>query len=535
MVHATAVLNYDTLRNIFEHTWQHDSGVYDRKTLAHVARASRLLSEPAMDVLWSRLDGLHPLIRLLFITDAGEAVENVQIPSADNSEQSFLSSRYTIPERAWSRFQRSARRVKFLAYDERADKMNPAIFSALSDRAHNDTIFPSLCEILWCTTIPCNLEFANFLIPQLRVLRVSLHLSIGINSTLSNDPETQGELLQVLHPRCQNIEILTLDGHIPESWDVLSQFQNLKTLSLFSILLDDVAMSTFASSEILQNLNIDLPWTDYSAVNIPNNNSAFKALRRLDMASNKNDWRIFSTFLRYISSTELAFLRIRHQPSIRIFQMEDYGGPATLHILNERWAYSLTEIAIHVRDCFTIEVGLEEVGRFLEPLLPLRRLERVTLELSNTPPRAIFLQDEDIRMMADSWPSLQSLRIELNEGHPDTNFSGPSLYSLSQFATKCHRLVRLELPYLQSDIQMALMMQLVRSARSSQPHGLRHLHVHHLVSRQPQDHFTDLAMTVIFLGITFPNLALHDGIECIVLHCCWSMTADMLEVIPRNL
>ncbi|OCH91950.1 hypothetical protein OBBRIDRAFT_825050 [Obba rivulosa] len=532
MEHSTPQLNYDVIQNIFDQLSPQHKGVCDRPTLARAARASRMLSELALDSLWSRLDNLRPLFMVLHIGEVYDIAELARTRGQYGSGESPTLTTHTISDRTWSRFRQYAHRVRSLAYDEYTDQIPPIPFSALASRARYDPILPLLQELKWSRTIPGNLEFTRFITSDLRVLHVNLSRGPGFPSGSGfGTLELQEELLQVLHSRCTNVEVLTFRDYMPASWETLLQFPRLRTVSLRSAtphLFYTAAIDTLASSEILENLTIDLPWNGHADVWIATDTPSFRALKQLNMASRDDAWCTFREFLLQISSTELSVLRIRYGCNSRLRPEDGCNDLACLRVLSERWSSSLTKIALIVSECYTIEFGFVSSGRLLEPLLPLHRLEDVTLKLSNHSPCTILLQDGDIQMMAKSWPNLRSLRIELTERHADANYGGPSIYSLVHLAVRCRFLVKLQLSYLLFDGQRTPTRQLGHLARNLPHYNLRHMHVHHLFC-QRKSSLPELTAAVGFLVRTFPRLSFCGDGDCAVLNCNWSTITQAVK------
>ncbi|KAL1948566.1 hypothetical protein VTO73DRAFT_12641 [Trametes versicolor] len=406
----------EIVRNILAHV----PLVGSSKTLANCARVSTALSEPALDMLWSRMTGLSPLCQLLD-----------EYPADENT--SYLST--TIPHNAiddagWSRFTHYARRVRKLHYHCRegpSERLSQRTFAAIVRRASRAgaPLLPRLEELSWLHCARDITPYLHFLSPSLR--RVTVYVQVGgsdpapppLPSPL--DPQQQQQnpssgFLSLLDAQSPQVEELSLEGiALPASLEPLLAFRRLRSLRLGTVACPvAVVVSYCGAMPTLASLSVDLscsPATSASASpahDHPHTEGDAPALRALEDLRVAGAPSLIEELLRSVPPGALRSASL----SVLVPGYDQDGAARCTGVLSTRFRTSLQRIRVHYRHATDrLPHTTPLFARAVQPLLAIRGLRECTLAFEDSAPAA--MTDADVREMAEAWPMLSLLEVAL--------------------------------------------------------------------------------------------------------------------------
>ncbi|KAH9903500.1 hypothetical protein C8Q73DRAFT_55655 [Cubamyces lactineus] len=450
----------EVVRNILVHV----PSIGCSRTLASCARVSTALSEPALDVLWSKMTGLLPLCRLL--PHSSDAV----VGHSDHSEQKLadsIDSSAVISDRDWSRFMRYARRVRKLHYHCRegpSERLRHRTFAALLRRAAHAgvSLLPRLEELSWLQSSQDIAHYRHFISPSLR------RISVYVQPSLQPELQHANELLHLLNVQSPDVEELALEGvQLAASLEPLRAFQRLHSLHLGSVVVPvSVILSYCATMPNLSTLSMDLTQSP-AHLGVPPqvHDSSLGALQVLRVAGPP------SPIEEFINAVQSPSLRSAHL-SILVPEHDRDGGARCVATLAARFATSLDTLRVeYKRPADRLAPPAPRAfSHYAQPLLSLRGLRKCTIAVEDALP--VLMTDADVHAMADAWPRLVALEVTLR-----SSAALPSIVALSAFARGCPRLESLNVPIAQdvSDLDSDSAGARGGSEDACRQHGLRSL------------------------------------------------------------
>ncbi|KAH7926839.1 hypothetical protein BV22DRAFT_1127844 [Leucogyrophana mollusca] len=208
--------------------WPKPINPSSRQTLAALARTCRDFSEPALDILWARLDSLEPLV--LRFPDNIWSV----------SDEGVIELEEPILAVAWRKFQRHAHRVRALgSASPLFGKMSKDFIIALGCSPSREGLLPNLQELYWDDHQGDDLYpfMRYFLSPSLRSIRISSY-----TCTVA-----QCSMVSSIGSICRELEIFeccstsgrthadVLDAISEDDWHLMDSLRALKIISPFRI------------------------------------------------------------------------------------------------------------------------------------------------------------------------------------------------------------------------------------------------------------------------------------------------------------
>ncbi|KAI0356991.1 hypothetical protein OH77DRAFT_187499 [Trametes cingulata] len=484
--HATAVQRVWLIDELVRNILGHLPSVGSAKTLASCARVSSTLSEPALDLLWSRMTGLSPLCQLL-----PQCCDDSDAERTDGAATSLPDKQLeVIAEEDWTRFARYARRVRKLHYqctEGPSERVRQRTFAALVRGAARlgSPLLPRLEELSWLQFSQDVAQYLHFLSPSLR--RVTVYVQVGHRTGPTLPPPTPpgpplqsdrgarhaGGLLRVLDEMSPDVEELSLEGMelpTPTSLEPLSAFKRLRSLHLGSVAAPvSVILSYCAAMPNLSSLSVDLTRCNTnlhlaSHKVRPQDEPTLHALEVLRVVGTPS---CIEELLCAVDSPRLRSVSI----SLSIPEHDRTGGTRGLGLLGSRFSASLQTVRVHYKrtSARAAAAHARPFAQYAQPLLPLRNTRECSLTIEDVAP--IRMTDADVQTMAEAWPALTTLEILLRSsagaGAPTAL---PSITALGAFARVCPHLTSLRIPMSQ-DVSA---LEAVETTRSSAPDGRAH-------------------------------------------------------------
>ncbi|KAG6329549.1 hypothetical protein ID866_9540 [Astraeus odoratus] len=389
--------------------------IIGRQTLVSLAITCRFFHNPALDILWEKLDSLDPLFMLL-------------PKRVWDGKHHFLTS---IKKKDWTTFGKYASRVKVLArpYSRlSARSQYNAIMALVKCReANSSPLLPNLTELVW---EDLGLYNVTRLVPSsLRHLigeRVtSITLNIYDSSLIS--------VLSELWLACPNVTSFTVRVPPPSFPHVIAVVRQWTKLRSFrSLALPQGMMDELLTSVGLECLSIELgnPGDPTFSGILPGTLRAFSLY--------EGNAECHAQYLGnvYGSPQELTLRVCVDGSSIE-------GVAKLLHLLPERFDHAaLHEFSSELTSSY--EPGLRTFqldSRFLRPLFAFRNLRTVDLETYGIG----GLDDAALDAIARAWPALENFAL----GTGSTSLTRPqtTMNALVALLRHCPSLTRLHLPF----------------------------------------------------------------------------------------
>ncbi|KAG2042316.1 hypothetical protein BDR03DRAFT_945032 [Suillus americanus] len=172
-------------------------------TLAALARTCKTFKEPALDILWKRLDGLEPLILCL-----PESVRKRNV-------QGKLTLNRLPFKKEWRIVCQYAQRIRFLSIDHMAlDVIDDRFIQTLISASAPTLLFSNLRTLYWWDNRESSL-------PLLRTLLGSTITSLELDFDDWTASFARSALLASLSARCPFIREFNCMGHCEESQEIL--------------------------------------------------------------------------------------------------------------------------------------------------------------------------------------------------------------------------------------------------------------------------------------------------------------------------
>ncbi|KAI9056431.1 hypothetical protein FKP32DRAFT_1682376 [Trametes sanguinea] len=444
------------------------------KTLANCARVSRAVSEPALDVLWSRLTELSPLWNLL-----PDILDNFD---SDSPVDGRTVEMLAVDDAQWSRFTRYARRVRVLHYPCRAANSEWRHRRTLASLARHATRFgvpllPRLEELSWLQFSRENTDCLRFLSPSLR--RITIYCNDDSSHGTGDAPEPSepfirrgGVLLSLLNERSPGVEELSLEGvELPSPLAPMPAFAPLRSLHLGSMAAPVSAIIAYCSAmPNLSSLSVDLSRSDTAfGTYLGRHNTPTYGVPPLQALQS----------LRIVGAPAAIeeLLEGIRSPSLRSAKLcvaspehDREGGARCVSLLTTRFANSLESVRVEYKRSSAGRAQTNAprpFSRFIRPLLAASHLRHCTVVVEDVAPTS--MTDEDVAAMAEAWPALTALEVSLR-----SPVELPAITALAAFSRCCPDLASLRLPISQ-DVS-ALDSQLSDPLDEHQGgHGLRSL------------------------------------------------------------
>jgi len=514
-------LNYDVLFAIFEYL-QDDSP----ETLAGLARVCRLFPEPALDALWSNLDGLRPLLTL-FPTSLVETprpegcalLDDDEDPPAGEGMFFSLVLLRTPTDIEWARFACYSRRVRSLIYDEEQDKIDPQFLSYITAHAIQTKTFllPHLRILQWCQPLISTTLLVCFISNALETISITLDgIAHGMWFPREPDPNIV-YLLEDIHSQSPYVRKMVLNEQFQGlSLEHLARFRSLRRLHLTPVpvsLVSPRTLRAMAELRTLELLSTALANSTHGEAQVYR--SGFPSLKDLTLLFSGGDCHCHvDSLLASIESPALRYLTLGWQD----FSGDIIGCRLSLQALATRWTLTLTHLNI-------VSIGRDSVISdiyngmmdFLTPLLPLRRLRSLIVYVGHSmETRSFNLLDGDLKLIAEAWPELELLKLGAFYAYMH---HAPSISSLIHFARNCPSLHTLWLP-----AACVYSEEMNPGTWPGVHHGLRNLHIHETATfRGYEDAPREATVPVAarFLAHIFPMLDCAEPEEpCVIDHLC---------------
>ncbi|TFK49368.1 hypothetical protein OE88DRAFT_1736992 [Heliocybe sulcata] len=474
-MHQALVLP-DLLREILSHLqvqkrWNDTADTKrERQHLIWVALTCKAFLDPALDVLWFRIDSLTPLLKLLDgFRWAGD----------------FYVIGGPLPPENLLRFNRYAESVRELEY-RRDEYIHPSIFHRLlvTRRA---PLLPGLRVLQWEDADSSSLEPFFLLSPSLERVEIKLAYS----RTVIPDDHAFQAFMYALEDTAPFLQHFSFSGTLRHNYlQSLPRFATLRSVKLVgkAPLAESeipVALTTpnmyysFSILEHLTSLDIDVDGlqTFYDL-----HYYQFRALRYLRLSGHLN---IIMSTLATVSTGQLECLELYFSNTkphdlptlfVKIAHRFPRLGALKVHAATPSWRQPVEQLPF---------------ANVLGPLLSLSLLEDVNLELENV---ALVIDDENMAALAAAWPLLQSFSCHYSVVSSSIS---PTLWCLFAFIYHCPSLLSLS-------IHVRMSMPAANGWQPSSVHGLKMIDL----LEWPGD-YIDVAQTAMILDSLFPKLDLE--------------------------
>ncbi|EIW78552.1 hypothetical protein CONPUDRAFT_167542 [Coniophora puteana RWD-64-598 SS2] len=381
------------------------------KDLSTLARVCRSFSEPSLDVLWSILESIAPLLRCLPSDLVGATVEK-------GSAIYTLKRAFVVAD--WNTLLKYARRVvtiKAVAPIWWADvegervqigqKIEPEMLNVLS-WAPVSRPFPKLRELTWADPL------VQKALPFLRSLLGPSLIRLDVRTDdISLDAHllSRVTLVKELCPSLRHFRWYSPGNgwHHPQ---VLRTFSNTicswdGPKSVNCPALDDAALQHLSGSPTLQSLQTHLG--DHNPHGTQFVNPAFPAIDSFFLECSRG---------RSLTSIANFFKKMRTSPRSLTASGEHSEERAiaelTKALSNHCCTKSLASLSLVERDDPSGQGSPQFIltGAMIEPLFCFRNLISVDIHTD----RSVLLDDNDLAGMASAWPKIQRLLINACSG-----------------------------------------------------------------------------------------------------------------------
>ncbi|KAI0366701.1 hypothetical protein BV20DRAFT_971418 [Pilatotrama ljubarskyi] len=426
-----------------------------RLTLLHCALTCKALSEPALDVLWMRLDDLLPLLML--------------VPKARNEQYRDCDSNVEVDEDEWERFQRYARRVRVLHHctSSRWSNYEIDLFTRLSRRAGGAPLFPRLRYLRRLTVLPCRvgpLIETALLSPGLRRLSITFTAEATRGGC-----QIAIEGVKALHSISPCLEHLSLEiedaiTHAITRYEVVQilptlvgAFRGLRHLAIDKeCILETTALIQLSRMESLEYLSASLG-LPFDAENRPTADlhfGTFPTLKHVSLSGCGDHFALFFSASSMPLLESLALQLVRDREPLDFLKCVTTVLRNVPHTLTSLELTSARQQSLYWFETTNPPDPPDALLRLLEPALKnMRALQRVVVDLVYLPP----VDDASIERMLAAWPALAELRIDVGRRSDASTSDGPlrrpTLNALVTIGTRYPGLRWLELP--QTDVAMA--------------------------------------------------------------------------------
>ncbi|KAK7059974.1 hypothetical protein R3P38DRAFT_3252205 [Favolaschia claudopus] len=401
----------------------------NRETLLRLAMSCRLLSEPALDLLWKKQISLQNLLKLL------PTNLTLKIPIESSTPHG------EVP--CWKRFLFYSYRIRDIQISDRESEMLHPLRSAPVN-----CIFPNILSIEWNITSPDTILHPELLLGP-RLISVSLNLGYML------DFSEYAPLLLFMAVHNLSLEELKVFTHIP-SGDAARDFSEafldaifaciIASKHLHSLRIPHLTEPMFRHLATVPHLR-SLTFTHFRKFKVPHpraqqpqlHRTIFPSLESLAICANRLHDGVHELLLNSATDIPLKHLECIANVASSQEALHDIFAALPVHCSTGQltgltlWCESLA-----LDDPETDPIGLQ----IYSPILRLRNLRHLRLKW----PTGVALDDNVCSSMAEAWPYLITLKFYANPNNIDPD-STPSLNitSLSAFARHCPHLFALQL------------------------------------------------------------------------------------------
>ncbi|KAL6302565.1 hypothetical protein BKA93DRAFT_389108 [Sparassis latifolia] len=462
----------------------------DLKDLARSARVCKAFSEHALDTLWSDLDKVLPLLKVL--TTSFALVQ-------ENDSRSTYNLRGSIPEAELLRFRHYAKRVHEITVDYEKEQISPSVFAIIAHFTRGTPLFTSLSRLIWRQSHPLGSELLLFTSPSLLHFKVHAHSALPINQD-----STFNLVMSILAssiPSLQSLDVHAAVHRLPVMQDI-AQLRCLRKLSITCPVSARSVVANLAGMEKLAEIILAL---DTSEINGMPSRSGFLPLGHLQIIGGR------------LSGVKHILQAIDPATPLQSFELHclDPLRKATrelnsiLAMLSQAERInSMRRIGIY---CDFVH-ELVDYSRYMDVLQPLQCLQFLEDVQVTFGAPAVSFTDDDIRDMTKSWPRLITLIANYSEGNII------SISSLLEFALHCPDLRELSL----TNGRLGGLPSIDLETVPILSHGLHMLEICHDWHECTPDHIRQCAL---FLYRIFPNI---EDCRCVGHHGAPPMVYELL-------
>ncbi|KAI0327507.1 hypothetical protein GY45DRAFT_1363252 [Cubamyces sp. BRFM 1775] len=407
---------------------------FDPETLAHCARASRVLSDPALEVLWEYQTGLERVLGLL-----PSSFRKVSAGHEDfllgTSRQCFVLYD-AIRDEEWARMLRYTCLVRsFRSGGERVDGLATAV---LFERLNGQPLFPKLRRLTWKSSTEGSAILPLFFSPMLSCVSLDLlsdeerfdHQTSAIPTAVDYAYRTALAILYSRAPNVKDIGLSTSGFHC--SVERIANFHRLHSLNLGPVRDPGPILELCGSLPHLTHLTLDI--ANHSGTNPTPPQLPETFLGPLKQLFLSGPPKTAVLFLEAVKAPSLSLLDIRFEVAADLWKH-------CLEVIPARFGASLRHFTAGVED------GIDDGEKFsfhdwFSPLYAIRDLRRVHVDSLYDTSFKIVAQDLD--NIASAWPKLRSL--SLPHSLEDDRSSAFPITALQPLAAKCPHLRTLIIP-----------------------------------------------------------------------------------------
>ncbi|KAF8349641.1 hypothetical protein F5887DRAFT_1235759 [Amanita rubescens] len=392
-------------------------GTYERRTLFRLCLTCRNFVEPALDVLWYKLDSLYPLLHCLPSDLCSEEVtvversRQVKYTLLQSFQRSMLAS-------DWESIEAAAARVHILNYTQKQRdvyQVDSNIFPSLACAAPGRTgLLPRLQKLTWTPTNDIYPYIFLFLSPTIKDLTISV-----ATGNIASD-RMRFSLLASLTSQCPSMCSLRLDaGNLQDpvpSWRDLfsgssaSAFASLslwRALGSLSLQNMDIGILIGVLVTLPALTKLELYWCQISDPTSPSSvTTGFPVLQHLGMYHCNMD--ITLHVFKRMSGTPLVCLdlSVAARPSeSRWAELFNYIQEGISHD-------SLAAVSFAVDHDYPLWIAADRdritwTFQTISPLLHFRNIS----EFKHSRFCILDLEDNDVASIARAWPRLKSFII----------------------------------------------------------------------------------------------------------------------------
>ncbi|KAI0752621.1 hypothetical protein C8Q80DRAFT_1147321 [Daedaleopsis nitida] len=411
-----------------------------KRTLVNAACTCSSFADPASRVLWSVMDGLSPLLRLLpsFKQSTHSTVPPHQgIGGTQNDSDYVLDG--DVSEADWTRFEHVAGRVRCLLYDPYVSLDRTVVDALVARYGRNrglGSLLPNLQFLVWPESNDDDRQRI------LGLLCSDALQYVVIPDYQSGDYQYPGQK-----------DLLTIADHAPNVRHFRADLSNIP-LGVDSPLLRFAALRSLkfplgsTMDEVIFTYVSKLPYLavlDLSGVVLPNPTAAyaehpvmkrntFPSLRKLLIPGEGYRPALHLDTLSRISSTSMEALWLTVHVALKSELIQFVATLCSLDAM-QSLRYLYLSVDAPYMEYEGLEMSSIVFADIAQPLLKLRFVE--DFSLSSTFPYAIDVTDEDVGQLSSGWPRLTRISLRATDRPPATR---PSLGALIVFAERCPHL-----------------------------------------------------------------------------------------------
>ncbi|KAH9888440.1 hypothetical protein C8Q73DRAFT_767165 [Cubamyces lactineus] len=453
-------------------------------TLPRLARTCKAFSEPALDVLWKRMEELLPFVRILS-----------DVEEADAGPYGFPAYG-EITEAAWNRFLMYTGLVRELCLHPcMGEQISDGLMRDLQGRLEGRPLFPRLQLFQSLDVYQNGLgKQSALLYPGLRVL--SLSMSDEITQLTA---EIVPRVLETVHTVAPDLTTLILAAD--EGQDIDLKLDILTAIVLFRGLrqlhfdgtsyLNYASLAQLTNLECLERLSASLNLDDVP----PSQMVCFPPVHDATLRGSSNHLAAFFAHFAMPSLQTLAINVTTHdlRVSLRSAMADIFGRVprtlTTLHLIDLKQDW--------MRGARTPNPGAQALTlvQILQPLLLFRLLRTVQIDFMCLPP----IDDDCIKSMLEAWPDLTHLIIYPGISYTAEERRLPTTKSLVLAATTYPKLEQLHLPL----IDISNSAQMLAQHQSFPGHPLKSISLK--PNCEKDDHYS-ISKVALLIDRLFPHL-----------------------------